>query len=756
MFRVLFSFVLASLSLSVQGQPSEGEMDRSRSASDKQTVAPASERPLVALVLSGGGAKGMAHVGVLRALEEMHVPVDIVVGTSAGSAVAALYALGMDVDDIEDRFIDMDWLSSFRDSPGRAYKPVRRKMEDWRYPIDPGIGVGRDGLKLGRGLVAGQNLGFILNELTSNASLVRDFDELPLRFRAVATDLETGEEVVIGDGALATAIRASMSIPGVYAPTEYNGRWLVDGGIANNLPISVAESMGADVIIAVDISDTLLDNDQLTGAFSVVGQLTTLMTRSNVEEQLELLTDEDVLIRPNLDGLTSADFFDSSRIMEVGATATRNAAVALNRLRVDPVTWAGYQQRRSVNHFTPKLISNIEIKDDSRLSSEFLLSRLRQKIGEPLDAEQLRDDLRRIYGLGYYETVSYALQSDESGEGSTLVIEVEEKSWGPNYMRFGLGYEDNFENDTRFNVAANFQMTQLNALGAEWNTGVQLGTEPYVRTEWFQPLDYGYRRFLLLGGDYQREAYSVFDDQGSRVAEVEVEKQEIDVSLGLELGAEGELRGGYQRGYSSVDDALGSSGAYSDSRIERGAWDLQLTVDTLDDPFLPSSGGFLGINGRFERPGLGSDSDYDRTTLLGIGAQEWGQQVVVGQLYGSMITRGEAGVESYVSLGGFRRLSAYARGEVTGADAALASLYSYRRFGGPVVPFFAGAGYEGGNAWQNVRDASWNDVIHSWNLFAGIDTFLGPVQLSTAYADDDHWTTFLTVGYSLESLFIAP
>lgn len=183
------------------------------------------KRPTVGLVLSGGGAKGMAHVGVLRVLEEMHIPVDLVVGTSAGSAVGALYASGMPVPEIEQRFIEMDWLSSFRDDPGRVYKPVRRKQDEWRFPLVPGVGVRGDGLHVGGGLVAGQNLGFVLNELTRTAALVDDFDELPIPFRAVATDLATGEQVVIGEGSLAEALRASMSIPGVYAPVEYRGRF---------------------------------------------------------------------------------------------------------------------------------------------------------------------------------------------------------------------------------------------------------------------------------------------------------------------------------------------------------------------------------------------------------------------------------------------------------------------------------------------------------------------------------------------------
>lgn len=260
----------------------------------------------------------MAHVGVLRVLEEMSIPVDMVVGTSAGSAVGALYASGMSVAEIEQRFIDLDWLSSFRDDPGRAYKPVRRKQGEWRFPVTPGLGVSSDGLHLGAGIIAGQNLGFILNELTRSVALVEDFDRLPIPFRAVATDLETGDMVVLGRGNLATAIRASMSIPGVYAPANLNGRLLVDGGVANNLPVSVAREMGADIIIAVDITDALMGQDKLREAFSVFGQLTTIMTRRSTDQQLDLLGEQDVLIRPDLEGYSSADFYDAPVLFELG------------------------------------------------------------------------------------------------------------------------------------------------------------------------------------------------------------------------------------------------------------------------------------------------------------------------------------------------------------------------------------------------------------------------------------------------------
>ena len=708
------------------------------------------ERARVGLVLSGGGAKGMAHVGVLRVLEEMNIPVDVVVGTSAGSAVGALYASGMPVARIEERFIEMDWLSSFRDDPGRVYKPIRRKQDDWRFPVLPGLGVRADGLHVGGGIVAGQNLGFILNELTRNAALVEDFDRLAIPFRAVATDLATGEQVVIGRGNLAEAVRASMSIPGVYAPVELDGRLLVDGGVANNLPVSVARDMGADVIIAVDITDPLMDTDDLREAFSVVGQLTTLLTRRNTEQQLGLLGERDILIRPDLRGHTSADFYQAPLLFELGATAARNHASELRPLQVSRTDWTGYKARMATRAFSAGPIARIEIESSRRLARDFLRERIRQRVGEPLDVPALEEDLKRIYGLGYYETVSYSLSP--SPDGTVLVIQPREKTWGPNYLSFGLGYEDNFDGETRFNIASALRMTELNRLGGEWHTGLQLGTEPWVRTQWYQPLDYGYDRFLALGGEYSRDNFGVYDEAGRQIAEVDVTFRSADLALGMELGGDAEARLTYTRGYATVDEEVGEPVAPDDA-IHQGNLTLRLVHDSLNDSFFPTAGAFAGVKARFEREDLGSDRHFDSVTTLLLGTGSWQGLTLTGLLFAEDVTRGEAGVENHVRLGGFRRLSAFAPGQITGESAAMASAYASQSFGGPLMPWFAGVGFEAGNAWDSLSDASWDGSVRSWSLFAGVDTFLGPVQLAGAYNNQDNWSAYLNIGFSFTQLF---
>lgn len=710
----------------------------------------ASERPRVGLVLSGGGAKGMAHVGVLRVLEEMHIPVDVVVGTSAGSAVGALYAAGMPVDEIEQRFIEMDWLSSFRDDPGRRYKPIRRKQDDWRFPVVPGIGVRSDGFHVGGGIVAGQNLGFILNELTHDAALVDDFDRLAIPFRAVATDLATGEQVVLGRGNLAEALRASMSVPGVYAPVDRDGRLLIDGGIANNVPVSVARDLGAEVIIAVDISDPLLDRDDLKDAFSVVGQLTTLLTRTNTDQQLALLGDNDVLIRPDLEGLSSSDFYEAPLLFELGATEARRKASELNALRVSRTEWTAYRARLAARAYRTDIVQEIRVENARRLHQDFLRERIRQRTGEPLNIEQLEADLKRIYGLGYYETVSYAMMP--APDGAILSIQAREKTWGPNYLSFGLAYEDNFDGETRFNLASALRMTELNPLGGEWHTGVQLGTQPWIRSQWYQPLSYGYDRFLVLGAEYSQDSFLIYDRDGERIADVDATFRQADIAIGMELGGDAEVRVTYTRGYARVDEEIGQP-VLPKGTVHQGNVEVRLVHDSLNDTFFPTDGTFAGLKGRAERDHLGSDRHFDALTGLLLGTGSWQGFTVTGLLYTEAVTRGEAGIENRIRLGGFRRLSAFAPGQITGDSAAMASVYASQSFGGPLMPWFAGAGFEVGNAWESLGQASWDSSVKSWSLFAGVDTFLGPIQIATAYSNQDDWTAYLNIGFSFTQLF---
>jgi len=315
-----------------------------------------------------------------------------------------------------------------------------------------------------------------------------------------------------------------------------------------------------------------------------------------------------------------------------------------------------------------------------------------------------------------------------------------------------MNYEDNFENKTDFNLAASLRLTELNALGAEWTTGLQVGTEPWVRSEWFQPLDYGYERFLALGAEFRRETFSAFDGDGVRITEIDLSTSEVDLTLGMEMGVNNQASLTYRLGYATVDEQIGAQ-VVAYQYIRKGNVNLVFEHDSLDDAFLPESGAFGGIRGRMERPDLGSDRHFDSVRVMALGAKTWDRTTVTGLVFANAVTGGVAGIENSVTLGGFQRLSAFSQGEIAGEDAALASVFARQSFGGPFVPWFAGVGAESGNAWSSLGDARWNSLLYSWSLFAGVETVIGPVQFSTAYNNEDDWSAYLNVGFSFTQLF---
>ncbi|HUJ52989.1 MAG TPA: patatin-like phospholipase family protein, partial [Steroidobacteraceae bacterium] len=298
-------------------------ISEAQALTETPSAAPLHHRPRVGLVLSGGGARGAAHVGVLKVLEQTHVPIDAIAGTSMGAVVGGLYASGLSARDIEKIMTSINWQDAFRDRPPREDLDLRRKEEDENYLVKFPLGV-RDGqIVLPKGLVQGQRLTETLRRLTLPVARITHFDDLPTPFRAVATDLENGDRVVMDSGDLTTAMRASLSAPGVFAPVERDGRLLVDGGIADNLPVDIARAMGVDVLIVVDVSAPLLVRQQLSSAPVISNQMLAILIRHNSEAQLASLTPKDILIQPPLGNASSFDFGSVGKVIGAGEIAAR-------------------------------------------------------------------------------------------------------------------------------------------------------------------------------------------------------------------------------------------------------------------------------------------------------------------------------------------------------------------------------------------------------------------------------------------------
>ncbi|MEW8298095.1 MAG: patatin-like phospholipase family protein [Candidatus Thiodiazotropha sp.] len=706
-----------------------------------------SERPKIGLVLSGGGARGAAHVGVLRVLEELRIPIDFIAGTSMGAIVGGLYASGMTAEGLGEVVGEADWERLLSDRPPRAQRSFRRKGDDVGFLVDFDLGVDETGLLFPGGLVQGQNLEIELKRRTLPVITVDDFDDLPIPFRAIATDIVSGEEIVLDSGDLATAMRASMSAPGIFKPVRIGDRLLVDGGIVNNVPIEVVREMGADILIVVDVGFPLLPESRLNSALGITKQMMTILINARAKDQIDLLTQGDILISPDLGDLGSEEFQRMKEAQRLGGVKAMEFAETLAQLSVSKQSYLAY--RKSIEDMRQGLprIDNVIVENESKLSPKVIAERLTGQRENLLDVDQLESDIADIYGLDTFETVSYDI-TDKSGE-TTLAVSAGEKSWGPNYLRFGINLEDDFEGESNYNFAARLTRTEINEKGGEFRADFQIGETPRLFVELYQPLDYASRWFINPQFIYQRENSTLFQD-GLRIAQFLSTSTTFSFEGGRQLGNWGEIRIGLSR--SRVDDALrvGQPGLVNGS-IDIYGLSAGFSYDTIDRVAIPRSGINLSLGWSSVRENLGSDVAFEVAGLFFLKPQTWGDHTLLHWWDIEGTTRDEtAGVKPF-SLGGLFNLSGYAAGELLGKHSAIGRLLYYHRLGEqamPVLstPVYLGCSIEVGNVWQSRDEISAENTLFAGSIFLVFDTLLGPIYLAYARAEENHQSAYLFLG----------
>ena len=704
-------------------------------------------RPRVGLVLGGGGARGAAHIGVLQELERRRIPIDAIAGTSMGAIVGGLYASGMTPAELEQLVSSLDWADALTDMPARKYLSFRRKQDDAQYPIDLEAGLRRGSLLLPKGVIQGQKLDLILRELTIDVSHVTDFDDLPIPFRAIASDIERGEPYVMGQGDLARAIRASMSVPGVFAPVRLDDRLLVDGGIVGNLPIDVIREMGVDIVIAVDVEFPLYGAEELDSAVTISEQMLTILIRKETLRQIETLNDKDILIRPELGTFASTSFGEIATAIEPGAIAAIAAAEQLQYLSVDESAYADYLARRERESPQQEQLAFVRVTQDGARSSDILASRLDTKVGDAVNTKRLADDAQRLFGLDLYEQVGYKLVREAPGTG--VEFEARSKSWGPDVLQFAVSLEDDFEGSTAFNLAARLTRTELNARGAEWRTDLQLGTDPLLISEFHQPFAYDASLFVAPRIDMRQSNINAFvlDDA---VARFRLSNVEAGVDLGMEIGSWGEFRIGAFSGAGTARVKVGDP-VIPNISFDTGGVFARFRIDTLDNAQFPRSGVRADFRWRESLPGLGADDSFN--TMEADIASTWSRgknSLQLGLGYATTFETNDS-IQNYFPLGGFLRLSGLERGEISGPHAALARLVYYRRVGESAgnlfdVPVYLGASLEAGNVWQSRSEMSFDSMRLNGSLFAGLDTYIGPIYIAAGMAEGGGTNFYLFMG----------
>ncbi|MDP9510777.1 patatin-like phospholipase family protein [Pseudomonas protegens] len=703
-------------------------------------------RPKIGLVLSGGAARGMAHIGVLKALEEQGIRIDAIAGTSMGAVIGGLYASGYKIDELEKLALNIDWRQALSDAPPREDVPFRRKQDDRDFLVKQKLSFRDDGsLGLPLGVIQGQNLALLLESKLAHASDTRDFDKLPIPFRAVATDIASGEKVVFRKGHLPQVIRASMSIPAVFAPVELDGRLLVDGGMTDNIPLDVARDMGVDIAIVVDIGTPLRSRKQLNTVVDVLNQSITLMTRRNSEEQLATLHKDDVLIQPSLSSFGVTDFGRAQEVIDAGYRATRILDARLARLRATQPQDAQLAAARLPSQRTP-IISAIKVENDSKVSDEVIRYYIRQHIGEPLDLGRLETDMGTLYGLDFFEQVQYRVV--HKGQDNTLVISARGKRSGTDYLRLGLNLSDDMRGDSAFNIGASYRMNGINSLGAEWLTRVQIGDRQEIYSEFYQPLDAGSRYFIapVIAAQAQN-VEAVLDNDP--IAEYRLERYGLGLNLGRQIGNSGEVRFGVGEAWGKADVRIGDHDLPSEN-FNEGYYQLQYSFDSLDNVYFPHSGEDIGLTLRQFEPSLGSDNRYRQWEFKLDKALSSGPNTfVLGGRYGRTLDNADVVTSSFL-LGGARQLSGFRQDALSGQNITLARAVYFRRLTPrsylPLdFPLYLGGSLERGRVWNN-DNAFDSGYINAASIFLGFDTPLGPLNFSYGFNDDNQKALSLNLG----------
>ncbi|MDX1795763.1 MAG: patatin-like phospholipase family protein [Hydrogenovibrio sp.] len=700
-------------------------------------AAPSAEhRPKVGLVLAGGGARGLAHIGVLKALEKQHIKIDYIAGTSMGALVGGLYAAGLSVKQIENFATSIDWDSTFNDEPIRYYQSFRRKRQQFEYFIKGEVGMKNGNLLLPSGALQGQKQDLLLESLLLNTTHSRNFDRLRIPFRAVATDITTGQPYILKQGNLAHALRASMSVPGIFAPVEIDGHLLVDGGITNNTPVSVVRNMGADIVIVSDIHDERSKKDKLKNFLDIANQLITGLTLNNTLAQLATLKPKDIVIRPNLNDIGSADFAKAATIIDAGETATEQPAMQ-QALRPYAVQQA----------FPPKLpkppsllVNQIQIDNQTAIAEAVIRSHLHQKVGQPLDRTQLESDLTFLYGLGFFKNISYDF-FQENHQG-ILRIHTTEPDWGPNFFKLKFNLASNLADQTLFNLGLRHIYMPANDLGAEWRNEIQIGEEKKLGTEFYQPLDVQQRYYWKPFATYDDRNYTLTSDQFGPLS-LDFEKQRIRTGMdfGINLSTNSRLSTGlfYEDGQLVVGSKTRNE---TIDKYHHTTGTVAFEHDSLDQVSFPSKGNLFEVR----LSALTADlyhPDPIRSDQAKLSQYfSWQRHTVnLYAEYANILTNTPSANTEFYTLGGFQHLSGFRENELLGNKIAFARLkYQYRLFGSSSnlinFPVYVGTTLEAGNVYgdfEHQGSIDWNNTKQAGSLFIGMNSFVGPLYLAYGY-----------------------
>ena len=600
---------------------------RAASGQEASPTPTPSPRPVIGLALGGGSARGMAHAGVLQWLEEHHIPVDRIAGNSTGALMGASYATGLSAEEIKTLLRTTDWDTILRPDIPYPLKSYRRKEDDRDYSVKLEAGL-RHGLRLQSGINPGHHLSLMVSRILLPYSGVSSFDDLPIPFRCVATDLEKGQIVVFDRGPIAPAVRASMSLPGTYDPVRLDGRLFADGGILNNVPVDVVKDMGADVVIAVRVGPKPEEKVPETIG-GIANRSITLMMQALERPRLRRA---EVVILPDTGGLTAADFKKSDEFALRGYQAAESMKDALLPYALDDLAWKAYRAELDARKKPGREpVTFVEVSGVSDGAGEQISKHLIRHIGTNPKADDIETDINLIIGLGRYASATYGRKV--IGDTVGLGIQVRDKSYAPPFVRFALDV-NNEDKDVGLSLGSRVTMMDVTGLGSEWRFDGSVGSTLSLGTELYQPLG-GERpvhggAFLSPHARYARTSENLYAGE-DLVAIYSRQRAGAGLDLGWNSGGSTRFRASYDIAYVR-------------------------NVTSVGDPPLPTiSGTEQALRARFDYDGRNAAYLAGRGMRL-TGTTQWYLEAPeaprrFGTLDGSLLAAHPVGGEKILSLG---------------------------------------------------------------------------------------------------------
>jgi NTE family protein len=703
-------------------------------------------RPTLGLVLQGGGALGLAHVGVITWLEEHHIPVNYVAGTSMGGLVGGVYATGRNAAEVREVVKGINWDQVMSGQTPFDDLSFRRKEDHRDYPNSLEFGL-RKGLQFPAGFNSGQQVSLILDQVALPYSEVKSFNDLPIPFACVATNLVSGKPEVFRSGSLSLALRSTMSLPGIFTPVRTTDAIYADGGLLENIPVGVAKQMGAGLTLGVHLEEAPLAPDASLSSFAVLGRSISVMISAN---ELRSMEDVDLLISVPLQKYGTLDFDKADEIMKAGYDAAAAKSQILMTLAVDDAAWNQYLAERAARRITtPPIPTFVAVEGVNGHLSQRVQKQMAGAVGKPVDYDQLDDEIMHLKGIGRFSTVSYEMAERNGQQG--LVVKTEENSYGPPIVRPLILVDGASLNNVTFNLGARFTFLDIGGFRSEWRTDIILFSQYGLKSEYYHPFTPFTHWFVAPRGLAENDPFYLYDN--NKLISI-YRRTDLGggVDAGYQFGTTGELRFGYDGGWEKFTRQIGNPNELPSFSGAYGGADVQYKLDRLDDAVIPRAGQNLQANFHWANTSPYVTNQYP---VLEVVSQNYFRLSPLTSVflhgYGGTTFNYETGLPQF-SLGGSQRLVSYGTNELL-MDKYFLFQLGYMRELAKLPPLFGGGVY-----FLGVYEAAqvYGPPHTQVNLASGfptdaaaglvVNTIFGPVEAAYAYGDTGHHKFFFRIG----------